>query len=48
MTIGRHLVHESLYAQYIERLAAKAGRLPVGNPETEQVALGSTIDASCH
>ncbi|MQA63237.1 MAG: aldehyde dehydrogenase family protein [Actinophytocola sp.] len=45
MTTGRHLVHESLVADYVERLAAKADALPVGNPATEQVALGPIIDA---
>jgi benzaldehyde dehydrogenase (NAD) len=45
MTTGRHLVHESLADEYIERLAAKADGLPVGDPATEQVALGPIIDA---
>jgi benzaldehyde dehydrogenase (NAD) len=45
MTIGRHLVHESLYGQYVQRLAAKADGLPVGDPATERVALGPLIDA---
>jgi benzaldehyde dehydrogenase (NAD) len=45
MTIGRHLVHESLYPEYVQRLAATADALPVGNPATEQVALGPLIDA---
>lgn len=45
MTIGRHLVHESLYGEYVARLAAKADGLPVGDPATEQVALGPLIDA---
>ncbi|KAA1424958.1 aldehyde dehydrogenase family protein [Mumia zhuanghuii] len=44
MTVGRHLVHESLYDAYVEKLAAKADHLPVGNPATEQVALGPIID----
>jgi benzaldehyde dehydrogenase (NAD) len=46
MTTGRHLVHASLYDEYVERLADKAEHLPVGNPATEQVALGPIIDAS--
>jgi benzaldehyde dehydrogenase (NAD) len=45
MTVGRHLVHESLYPEYVQRLAAKADALPVGDPATEQVALGPLIDA---
>src|SRR5262249_50027247 len=30
---------------YLEALAARAARLPVGNPDTEQVALGPIINA---
>jgi benzaldehyde dehydrogenase (NAD) len=44
MTIGRHLVHESLVEQYVDLLAAKAERLPVGDPASGQVALGPIID----
>jgi benzaldehyde dehydrogenase (NAD) len=44
MTTGRHLVHESVYDDYVTRLAGKAAALPVGNPATEQVALGPVID----
>lgn len=44
MTIGRHLVHESLYEQYVEKLAAKADAMAVGDP-TGQVHLGPVIDA---
>jgi benzaldehyde dehydrogenase (NAD) len=44
MTTGRHLVHESLFGDYVERLAATAEKLPVGNPATDQVALGPIID----
>ncbi|MGH3776235.1 MAG: benzaldehyde dehydrogenase [Pseudonocardiaceae bacterium] len=46
MAIGRHLVHDSIYSEYVERLAAKADALPVGDPATEQVALGPIIDAT--
>ncbi|MFE7116629.1 benzaldehyde dehydrogenase [Streptomyces sp. NPDC057654] len=45
MTTGRHLVHESVAAEYTERLAAKAARLPVGDPASGKVALGPVIDA---
>jgi benzaldehyde dehydrogenase (NAD) len=44
MTTGRHLVQESIYDEYVARLAEKASHLPVGNPATEQVALGPIID----
>jgi benzaldehyde dehydrogenase (NAD) len=45
MTTGRHLVQQSIYDEYISRLADKASHLPVGDPATEQVALGPIIDA---
>jgi benzaldehyde dehydrogenase (NAD) len=45
MTTGRHLVHERLYDDFVERLAAKAAALPVGDPATQEVALGPLIDA---
>ncbi len=45
MTTGRHLVHESLAGDFVERLAAKADALPVGDPAVEPVALGPIIDA---
>ncbi|MGW2822084.1 aldehyde dehydrogenase family protein [Streptomyces sp. NPDC001443] len=46
MTTGRHLVHHSLYAQYVERLAAKADALAVGDPHRAQVHLGPLIDGT--
>ena len=45
MTTGRHLVHESIYDDYVAALAEKADHLPVGDPATEPVALGPLIDA---
>ncbi|MFK8908767.1 aldehyde dehydrogenase family protein [Streptomyces sp. YS-3] len=44
MTTGRHLVHASLYEEYVERLAARADALAVGDPHREQVHLGPLID----
>src|SRR5215471_1240497 len=44
MTTGRHIVQEAVYDDYVAALAGKAGQLPVGNPATEQVALGPMID----
>jgi benzaldehyde dehydrogenase (NAD) len=44
MTTGRHLVHASVYDDYVARLADKASHLPVGDPATGQVALGPIID----
>lgn len=46
MTTGRHLVHESLYDEYVERLAAKADLLAVGDPHRAQVHLGPIIDGA--
>ena len=45
LAVSRHLVHESIADAYIEALAARASHLPVGNPATEQVALGPIINA---
>jgi benzaldehyde dehydrogenase (NAD) len=45
MATGRHLVHESLVDEYIERLAIRAASLEVGNPAEQDVALGPIIDA---
>jgi benzaldehyde dehydrogenase (NAD) len=44
MTTGRHLVHESIAAEYVERLTSKANVLPVGDPASDEVALGPMID----
>ncbi|MFG2127053.1 benzaldehyde dehydrogenase [Streptomyces sp. NPDC048751] len=46
MTTGRHLVHRSLYEEYVERLAAKADSLAVGDPHRAQVHLGPLIDGT--
>ena len=44
MTAGRHIVLESVAEEYLDRLAKRAENLPVGNPATEQVALGPLIN----
>jgi benzaldehyde dehydrogenase (NAD) len=44
MTTGRHLVQDSVYDDYVSRLAEKASHLPVGDPASGQVALGPIID----
>jgi benzaldehyde dehydrogenase (NAD) len=44
MATGRVIVHESLYDEFLTALGDKASHLPVGNPATEQVALGPIID----
>lgn len=45
MTTGRHIVHADIYDEFVDRLAAKASHLPVGDPFREEVALGPVIDA---
>ncbi len=44
MTAGRHLVHEKLAGAYLEALSARAQHLPIGDPNTQEVAIGPLID----
>lgn len=44
MTVGRHIVHESLFEDYVRKLAAKADSMHVGDPAAGQVHLGPLID----
>ncbi len=44
MATGRHIVHRSVVEEYTRKLAEKAMTLPVGNPATDQVALGPIIN----
>jgi benzaldehyde dehydrogenase (NAD) len=46
MAASRHLVHADVVDAYVASLAGRAEHLPVGNPHTEQVALGPIIDAN--
>jgi benzaldehyde dehydrogenase (NAD) len=52
MSAGRILVHERIAGELVRRVAQKADNLPVGNPATEEVALGPLINAAqvehCH
>src|SRR5262249_2165598 len=43
MTAGRHIVSAAVADEYLDRLAKRAAALPVGDPFTEQVALGPLI-----
>lgn len=43
MSAGRHLVQDGVADAYVARMGEKAKALPVGNPATEQVALGPLI-----
>jgi benzaldehyde dehydrogenase (NAD) len=44
LAVSRHLVHESIADAYVEALATRASHLPVGNPDTDEVALGPIIN----
>jgi benzaldehyde dehydrogenase (NAD) len=44
MTVGRHIVHESRFEEYVSKLAAKADSMVVGDPSAGQVHLGPLID----
>jgi benzaldehyde dehydrogenase (NAD) len=44
MTAGRHIVLESVAEAYLDKFAKRADGLPVGDPNTEQVALGPLIN----
>ena len=44
MAIGRHLVHESIYEDYVSLLGKKAEALRVGDGYREDVELGPIID----
>jgi benzaldehyde dehydrogenase (NAD) len=44
LTTGRHLVHESLAADYLDALTARARALRVGDPTDPEVALGPIIN----
>lgn len=43
MATGRHLVHESLVDEYLERLAESAGQMILGDPREAGVLLGPLI-----
>jgi benzaldehyde dehydrogenase (NAD) len=44
LSVSRHLVHESIVDEYSKALVERAGHLPVGNPATDEVALGPIIN----
>lgn len=44
MTVGRHIVHESIFEEYVAKLSAKAESMVVGDPAEGQVHLGPLID----
>ncbi len=44
ISINRHLVHESLYDEYVERFVERASELPVGDPLDEDTIVGPIIN----
>ncbi|ADJ15498.1 aldehyde dehydrogenase family protein [Halalkalicoccus jeotgali] len=46
ISINRHLVHESLYDDYVAALADKAQSLPVGDPKDGDTVVGPIINES--
>ena len=44
MASSRHLVHSKVVGDYTEAMVARAKGMAVGNPATEQVAIGPIID----
>ena len=44
MASGRHIVHEKIADQYLEALATRAGKLPIGDPAREDVVQGPMIN----
>ncbi|WP_408959795.1 aldehyde dehydrogenase family protein [Natrinema sp. 74] len=46
ISINRHLVHESLYDEYVAGLADRAEQLPIGDPLKEGTLVGPVINES--
>jgi aldehyde dehydrogenase (NAD+) len=46
ISINRHLVHESIYDEYVERLAERAAELKMGDPRDEDSIVGPIINES--
>ncbi|NKE34284.1 aldehyde dehydrogenase family protein [Natronococcus sp. JC468] len=46
ISINRHLVHESVYDEYVDALADRAASLPTGDPTDEETIIGPIIDES--
>lgn len=44
ISINRHLVHESHYNEYVDRLAERAATLPIGDPQDPETVVGPVID----
>lgn len=46
ISINRHIVHESVYDEYVDRLAERARDLPTGDPREEGTVVGPVINES--
>lgn len=46
ISINRHLVHESIYDEYAERLADRATKLEIGDPLDDDTVIGPIINQS--
>ncbi|WP_254522119.1 aldehyde dehydrogenase family protein [Natrinema caseinilyticum] len=46
ISTNRHLVHESLYDDYVDALADRAASLPTGDPTADDTIVGPIIDES--
>ncbi|MFC6723802.1 aldehyde dehydrogenase family protein, partial [Halobium palmae] len=44
ISINRHLVHESIYDEYVDRLAERASELTVGDPSDPDTQIGPIIN----
>ncbi|ARS90734.1 aldehyde dehydrogenase family protein [Natrarchaeobaculum aegyptiacum] len=44
ISINRHLVHESVYDEYVDRLTERATELPIGDPRDEATVIGPIIN----
>lgn len=46
ISINRHVVHDSIYDEYVETLVSRAESLPVGSAHDEETVVGPIIDES--
>ncbi|RDZ34241.1 MULTISPECIES: aldehyde dehydrogenase family protein [unclassified Haloferax] len=46
ISINRHIVHESVYDEYVEKLTERAAELPVGSAHEDDTVVGPIIDES--
>lgn len=44
ISINRHLVHDSHYDEYVDRLADRGAALPIGDPQDPETVVGPVID----